>query len=164
MSHDYYEEARARIGHAERSRLGVVTKEQFQRFAVAVGDPNPIYFDDREARALGYPGIVAPPSFVSSVLGWDAGPPEEELRRDGTTEADVAFIALPGAKLMGGGQELELGNPVVPGDDVTIERRLVDVERREGKSGPLTLLKTEKRYTNQRGELLVICRETIIAR
>ncbi|MBI2964285.1 MAG: MaoC family dehydratase N-terminal domain-containing protein [Deltaproteobacteria bacterium] len=161
---DYFAEARSFIGHRDEQRLGCVTEVALQRYAVAVGDLNPLYFDDQAARAAGYPGIIAPPNFLSAVLGWQAGPPEGELRPDGTTAADVAFIALPGARLMGGGQELEIVRPVRPGDEVTLERRLADVEKREGKSGTLTLLKIEKRYRNQHDELLLICRETLIAR
>jgi acyl dehydratase len=161
---DFFAEARAFIGHRDEQRLGLVTEAAFQRYAIAAGDLNPIYFDDAAARAAGYPGIVAPPNFLSAVLGWQAGPPEEELRPDGTTAADVAFLPLPGARLMGGGQELEIARAVRPGDEVTLERRLADVEKREGKSGTLTLLKIEKRYRNQHGELLLVCRETLIAR
>jgi acyl dehydratase len=161
---DYFAEAQSFIGHRDEQRLGRVTEVSLQRYAIAAGDLNPLYFDDEAARAAGYPGIIAPPNFLSAILGWQAGPPEDELRPDGTTAADVAFISLPGARLMGGGQELEIARAVQPGDEVTLERRLADVEKREGKSGTLTLLKIEKRYRNQHGELLLICRETLIAR
>lgn len=164
MERDYFQEAQAYIGYTDRQRLGTVTTEHMQRFAIAVGDPNPLYFDDAFARQAGFPGIIAPPNYLSSIFVWGAGPREAELRDDGTTQADVAFIPLPGARLMGGGQELDFVQPVRPGDEVTLERVLVNVERREGRSGVLTLLKTEKRYRNQRNELLLICRETIIAR
>ncbi len=164
MERDFSQEARTYIGYTDHQHLGIVTAEHLQRFAIAVGDLNPLYFDDEAARRAGYPGIVAPPNYLSSIFGWGAGPAEKDLREDGTMPTDVAFIPLPGARLMGGGQELEFVQPVRPGDEITLERRLVDVERREGRSGVLTLLKTEKRYMNQRSELLLICRETIIAR
>lgn len=162
--HDYFKQAQAYRGYADRQQLGVVTREHIQRFAISVGDLNPLYFDEEYARQAGYQGIMAPPTYLTAVLGWEAGPPEAELRADGTAYADAALIPLPGARLMGGGQDLEFIQPVCPGDEVTMERRLVDVERREGRSGVLTLLKTEKRYSNQRGELLVVCRETLIVR
>src|SRR5207249_9219417 len=35
-----------------------ITAKESQRFALATGDPNPIYFDESSARAAGYRGIV----------------------------------------------------------------------------------------------------------
>lgn len=42
-----------------------VEKGMIAKFARAVGDLNPIYFDAAQARRLGHPGIIAPPTFVS---------------------------------------------------------------------------------------------------
>lgn len=42
-----------------------VEKGMIAKFARAVGDLNPVYFDDAHARSLGHPGIIAPPTFVS---------------------------------------------------------------------------------------------------
>jgi len=142
--------------------LGEVTALMTQRYAIAVGDLNPIYFDDAAARAAGYPGIVAPPNFLTSVLGWDAGPAEAELLEDGT-EAGVSAPEIRGLRLMGGGNELTFGQSVRPGDVVTARRKLVDLYQREAKFGLLTFAVSDIVYTNQRGEHLVTCRETIIA-
>lgn len=142
--------------------LGEVTALMFQRYAIAVGDLNPVYFDDDAARAAGYPGIIAPPNFLTSVLGWEAGPPEAELLEDGT-EAKILVPEIRGLRLMGGGHELTYGQPVRPGDIVTARRKLVDLYERAAKFGQLVFALSDIRYTNQRGEHLVTCRETIIA-
>jgi acyl dehydratase len=142
--------------------LGEVTALMFQRYAIAVGDLNPVYFDDDAARAAGYPGIIAPPNFLTSVLGWEAGPPEPELLEDGT-EAKILVPEIRGLRLMGGGHELTYGQPVRPGDVVTARRKLVDLYEREAKFGQLLFAISDIRYTNQRGEHLVTCRETVIA-
>jgi acyl dehydratase len=142
--------------------LGEVTAIAFQRYAIAVGDLNPIYFDDGAARDAGYPGIVAPPNFLTSILGWDAGPPEGELLTDGT-EATNLVPEIQGLRLMGGGHELSFGVPVRPGDAITVRRKLVDLYQRNSKMGALTFAVSEIVYTNQRGEHVVTCRETVIA-
>jgi acyl dehydratase len=142
--------------------LGEITALMFQRYAIAVGDLNPIYFDDAAARAAGHPGIVAPPNFLTSVLGWQPGPPEGELLPDGTEEKLLA-PEIRGLRLMGGGHELTFGQPVRPGDVVTARRKLVDLYQREAKFGQLTFAISDIVYTNQRGEHLVTCRETVIA-
>lgn len=153
-------------GMAERPEvvraLGEVTAIAFQRYAIAVGDLNPIYFDDGAARDAGYPGIVAPPNFLTSILGWDAGPPEGELLTDGT-EATNLVPEIQGLRLMGGGHELSFGVPVRPGDAITVRRKLVDLYQRNSKMGALTFAVSEIVYTNQRGEHVVTCRETVIA-
>ncbi len=147
----------------ERVRaIGEITALMFQRYAIAVGDLNPIYFDDAAARAAGYPGIVAPPNFLTSVLGWDAGPAEPDLLEDGTERA-VLVPEIEGLRLMGGGHELAFGQPVRPGDVVTARRKLVDLYQREAKFGLLTFAVSDIVYTNQRDEHLVTCRETVIA-
>jgi acyl dehydratase len=142
--------------------LGEVAALAFQRYAIAVGDLNPVYFDDGAARAAGYPGIVAPPNFLTSVLGWEPGPPEGELLEDGT-EKRLLAPEIQGLRLMGGGHELTFGQPVRPGDVVTARRKLVDLYQREAKFGLLTFAVSEIVYQNQRGEHLVTCRETVIA-
>lgn len=143
-------------------KLGEITALMFQRYAVAVGDLNPIYFDEEAARAAGHPGIVAPPNFLTSVLGWEAGPPEGDLLEDGTEPKNLV-PEIQGLRLMGGGHELTLGQPVRPGDVVTARRRLVDLYQREARFGTLTFAISEIVYTNQRDEHLVTCRETVIA-
>jgi acyl dehydratase len=142
--------------------LGEITALAFQRYAIAVGDLNPIYFDDAAARAAGYPDIVAPPNFLSSVLGWEAGPAEDELLEDGT-EPKILVHEIQGLRLMGGGHDLTFGEPVRAGDVITARRKLADLYQRESKMGPLTFAISEIVYTNQRGEHVVTCRETVIA-
>lgn len=142
--------------------LGEITALMFQRYAIAVGDLNPIYFDDVAARAAGCPGIVAPPNFLTSVLGWEAGPPEGDLLEDGTI-AGILVPEIRGLRLMGGGHDLTFGLPVRPGDIVTARRKVVDLYEREAKFGQLTFAVSDIVYTNQRGEHLVTCRETVIA-
>jgi acyl dehydratase len=142
--------------------IGEITALMFQRYAVAAGDLNPIYFDDAAARAAGHPGVVAPPNFLTSVLGWEAGPAEGELLEDGTERA-ILVPEIEGLRLMGGGHELTFGQAVRPGDVVTARRKLVELYEREAKFGLLTFAISEIVYTNQRGEHLVTCRETVIA-
>lgn len=142
--------------------IGEITALMFQRYAIAVGDLNPIYFDDAAARAAGYPGVVAPPNFLTSVLGWEAGPAEGDLLEDGT-EAGVLAPEIRGLRLMGGGHDLTFGQAVRPGDVVTARRKLVELYAREAKFGLLTFAISEIVYTNHRGEHLVTCRETVIA-
>ncbi|MDH3676275.1 MAG: MaoC family dehydratase N-terminal domain-containing protein, partial [Anaerolineae bacterium] len=40
-----------------------VDRSKIRELAQALGDDNPVFIDDDEARASGLPGIVAPPTF-----------------------------------------------------------------------------------------------------
>lgn len=161
---DLYAEAVAAIGSGDTVEVGTISAREIARFAVAVGDSNPIYFDVEAARAAGYPDVVVPPNCLGAVIGWEGGPPEDELRPDGTAQQDLGFIDLHGARLMGGGQDLVFHAPVCAGDRITLTRRLTDVQKRAGRSGDLILLQLEKRYTNQRDEMVLVISETLIVR
>ncbi len=159
-----YEEVRRGIGKIERFKLGIIGQREFQRFAIASDDLNPLYFDEEFAKAAGRAGISAPPLFLSSVMGWEAGPPQGSLRSDGTAGQEVALLPTEGLRLMGGGQELEFHRPVTDGTEVTMELATEGVELKEGRSGPFLVIKLRRRYLDHDEQALVTCRETFIAR
>ena len=115
------------VGTSGSEIAGRADRRDFARFALACGE------DD--------PGDVAPPLFLTSVIEWGAGPPLRELREDGTGAAHDDFLPLEGLRLMGGGQELELGDDVVHGTEFTARPTLEDATLREGRSGPLLLIR-----------------------
>ncbi len=159
------EQARALIGMETSTRLGEITLRELQRYAVAVGDMNPLYFDEEYARASAYGGIIAPPNFLTAIIGWHPGPTEDKLTPDGRPASREYTLPLKGvSRAMGGGQELEFLLPVRPGDSFTRVTKLVDITEKEGKSGPLVIVEAEQRYVNQRGETAVVCRTSTILR
>lgn len=142
--------------------LGEIRDLDFQRFAVAVGDINPIYFSDDAAQEAGYPGVVAPPNYITSIIGWGAGPLEHELMDDGAPAAELPED-LRGLRLMGGGNEITLGEPVRPGYIVSCTVTHKETFNRLSKRSELTFVVSEKVYTNQFGTVLATCTETVIA-
>jgi acyl dehydratase len=143
--------------------VGEITASMIQRFAVATGDDNPLYFDVHQARAAGYRDIIAPPTFIAAVLGWEAGPSEGALMVDGSDPALVIPETI-GYKFVGGGQSLTFIEPLCAGDVVRARKRLTEVYEREARSGTLVFLVFETVFENDRGTQLVRCRETLIAR
>ena len=65
---------------------------------------------------------------------------------------------------MGSGQDLEFAEPVTDGTEITMERSVEAVELKEGKSGPLILIKLVKRFMDADGKTLVVNRESFIGR
>lgn len=159
-----YEEVKRQIGKTVRFRVGTIERRDFQRFAIASGDCNPLFFDDDFARAAGHPSAIAPPLYLSSVLGWEPGPPQESLRPDGTTGQETPSMPLGGLRLMGGGQEIEFHRPVTDGMEVTMEVGAEAVELKHGRSGDLVVITLARKYFDHNEQLLAVSRETFIAR
>jgi hypothetical protein len=138
------------VGTSGAEVSGRGDRRDFARFALACGEEDP--------------GDVAPPLFLPATIEWGAGPPLHELREDGTGAHRDAFLPLDGLRLMGGGQELELVEDLVHGTAFTARPTLEDATLREGRSGPLLLLRLRTEFRTGDGRLLLTCRETIIAR
>jgi acyl dehydratase len=159
-----YQQIRALVGQTRTIPIGQLSRRDLERFAVAVDDPNPLFFDDAFAREHGYPGAIAPPLYLSSVLGWEAGPPERSLRSDGTPDNDAMAVPIRGLRVMGGGQELEFHRPVTAGMDVVMEFSVSNAELKHGRTGPLLVVQLKKRFLAADGTPIVTCRENFIAR
>ena len=140
----------------------VVTRREAQRYARAVGDLDPIYFDERAAADAGYDGLVAPPTFVGHAVV--EGSALEDLREDGLWIDRSRKVRLGVSRSMFGGEEWEFRAPVLVGDTITAQRRLGAVEEKDGRSGPFVLLHYETTFTNQRDEVVAVSRLVAIAR
>lgn len=139
-----------------------ITAKESRRFALAVGDANPIYVDESAAREAGYRGLVVPPAF----LAWALAPcrPLDEVREDGLYRARGKRVRLRVKRMMFGGEEWEYLAPVYAGDTVTAAVRLESLVEKQGSAGPFVLQTTETRYTNQDGVLVARARRRGIAR
>jgi len=140
----------------------VVTRRESQRYARAVGDLSPIYFDEAAARAAGYDGLVAPPTFVGHVVV--EGAELDDLRVDGMWTDRGPKVRLAVSRSMFGGEEWEFHHPVLVGDTITAQRRLGNVEEKDGRSGRFVLTHFETTFTNQHGEVVAISRLVGISR
>jgi acyl dehydratase len=125
-------------------------------YAVAVGDRNPLYFDDELARAHGYDGVVAPPTLIFDTTQYVDADPDEHGYPGHAWGLDVS-----GATMLRGGNAYELHQPVRPDDVITATWTLTDIVERGGRR-PMLVVTSEARYTNQHGELLATNRETLL--
>lgn len=150
---------RARIGCVDRHHLGVVDARTIRRYALATGDMNPLYHDAAAARAAGYADIVAPPNLLSAVVEWGAGQAESSLSPDGTARKPGSPL-----KVMGAGEEIEALRPVVAGADIWAEEEVVNVELKQGRSGPLLFVTMRHDFTDADGAPYNRNRRTVMVR
>ena len=131
-----------------------------KRFAMAVGDNNPLYWDDEFAKKTEHGGIIAPPTMIFE-LNHNIGSDVSE--EDGGYK-DILLDLLKGIsnRFVRGGNDYEILQPVRPQDIITVKRKVAQIREKVGKTGPLLIVSIEITYKNQREELLGINRETII--
>ncbi len=143
-------EAQAQIGITTEQELGEITEDLIARYARAIGDDDPRYFDRNTAMRLGYPGIIAPPNLITSVVSWGAGLPTSELLSDGSVGTNVPGVNTEGLRIMGGGENNIFHAEVVAGVRVKLTVTLIEVEKRESRSGPMVILRYRDVFVDDR--------------
>jgi acyl dehydratase len=140
----------------DRSALGVesspisygVEKGAIRKFAEAIGDEDPMYYDEQAAQVLGFKSIVAPPTFLCT------------FRAQELPDLKVQF----GRVRLNGGNEYEYFQPIYAGDTISVTAKYADVAERTGRTGSMVFIITELTFRNQRGEVVAIGRNTGIMR
>jgi acyl dehydratase len=126
-------------------------------FAQAIGDMNPLYFDEAYARGTRYAGIIAPPTFVCESVQYLVGEVDEE-----GGAAQRFRIGLPIGNEIRAANDYEFFQPVRPGDIITAHWKVTDAYEKNGRTGKLYFLVYDITYTNQRNELLAINHEWLV--
>ena len=152
-------EARSIVGK-ETSHIYDVTAKDIRRYAQAIGDSNPLYWDEDYAKKTRYEGIIAPPLFCHTLAFEDV--PAEQLRADGLPkELDVP---LPVTRAVGGGSIFEVGEPVRPGDVITVKKIITDIYKKTGRSGEMYFVVLDTTYFNQHDQIVAHEEATFIQR
>ncbi|MDY6968274.1 MAG: MaoC family dehydratase N-terminal domain-containing protein [Spirochaetota bacterium] len=128
-----------------------VEKGKVKEFAKAIGDKNPLYYDENAAKEAGFDGLVLPPTFptVFSMAG-------------GLMEIILGDLKINLAKMLHGGQQYEYLQPIKPGDTVTGKVKIANLFEKEGKAGTMQFIVLETTYTNQNGEKVLIDTSTLV--
>lgn len=129
-----------------------VNVTDIRRFAQALQNPNPLYFDEEYASESRFGQIVAPQSFLPATS--DSG--------GGVAPAIQGYI--PGTHVLFAGDEFWFYGPrVFPGDKIRQDRMLFDYKLTDtGFAGPSMFSRGDTTYINQRGEILAKQRATAI--
>lgn len=155
-------ESMARVGEVMSGPVTVVIdRREAQRYAFAVGDENPLYFDEAAAQAAGYRTLVAPPTYVTHAVAQPQS--ASTLRTDGLYR-DGTGVRLLVDRVMFGGEEWDFLAPVCIGDEITATTRLAALDQKEGRKGPFVRQVRETTFVNQFGDEVARSRLIGIAR
>jgi acyl dehydratase len=126
-----------------------VGREKIREFADAIGDPNPAYRDPEAARALGYPEVIAPPTFPV-VLSMRAG---HQVVLD-------PELGLDYSRVVHGEQRFVYARPVRAGDRLTVTVSVESIRSAGGND----LLTTRGDVATVDGEHVLTAYSTLVAR
>jgi acyl dehydratase len=128
-----------------------IEEGKIREFAIALGDPDPVYHDRASARAAGHPSMPAPPTFVVVAGHW-----RDQAAMVRTLDIDIRRVVV-------GETGWEYLSPVYAGDHLSGERVVESVTERPGRrGGTMTLITIICEFRNQRGEPCVRQRDTVI--
>jgi hypothetical protein len=139
------DEMRSYIGKESGPVVVEVDKSACRMFARAVGYTDPVFYDEEEAKRRGYRSIPAPPGFLGHVV-YNPARPEQRLDY-------LPPFKTPFTRILNGGTDIEYLDDICAGDVLTVTRKVVDIQERQGRLGPMLIVVSE--FTYRRGEQVV---------
>ena len=154
--------ARAQAGQVVSETLGALSVRDFCRYAVATGDrdyPMAARLDDARGRP-----VLAPPLFVTGILGWDDGPATDDLRPDGLAPRDAPGTGDLPVTQVHGGQDVEIAERPAAGTVLRADRLIEGATAKRGRSGPLVVLRLATSFRDEHGTIMIASRESVVIR
>jgi acyl dehydratase len=133
-----------------------VDRTSVRMFARSVGQTDPVFYDEDEAKRRGYRSLPAPPAYLGTTVFHPAssdstfgGP------RGGRRQARTSL-----KRVLNGGTEVEYFGDICAGDRLTARSKIADISQRTGGIGTMLITVNETSYTNQDGKLVAVMRGT----
>ena len=147
------DELRKLIGMTLDTIVFNVEEGAIQRYAQAIGDPNPLYNDPDFARKAKYGRLLAPPGFT----GWP-------VKAGRLSERLIGSLAKAGApsRLLDGGIEFEFIETIGAGDVLTATTKIANITERETRLGKTMFTTLETTFMNKNSDLALKSRSTFI--
>jgi acyl dehydratase len=143
------------LGVVSEPRVVTVEKGFLIFFAKAIGETNPIYFDQAAARAAGYPAIPVPPTYLFSLQLSQPARRGDLLDKEGGLGVDMMG-------LLHAEQGFTYHRTIHAGDRITITTTTTEIY--EKKDGALEFVVQETRFENEDGELCAEARQSMVVR
>ena len=127
----------------------LVGREKIREFATAIGDDNPVFHDVEAAKRLGYPDLVAPPTFVFSFVFASA--------RVVMMDPD---LGLDYTKVVHGEESFGYSRPIVAGDELVVINTVENIRAAAGND----MITVKSQVSTVGGEDVVETTMVIVAR
>ena len=124
---------RGRIGFRTVPTTVRVDGWRVKLFCQAIGETDPVYFDEATARAAGHPACPLPPTFLKAIEG-------EHF----SSAAVLDLLGVPLRGVLHAEQSFRHDAPVYVGDPVEVSRTINDIF--DKKSGALTFVVVDTDY------------------
>jgi hypothetical protein len=128
-------------------------------FARAVGQTDPVFYDEDEAKQRGYRSLPAPPGYLGTAI---FNPTSSDPTMGGPRSGRRAFNS-PFKRGLNGGTEVEYFGDVCAGDTLTARSKIESIVERTGSLGPMLITTTLTTYTDQDGKVVALMRGTGIS-
>ncbi len=147
------DELRKLMGMTLDSIVFKVEEGAIQRYARAIGDPNPMFNDPNFASRTKFGRLLAPPGFTGWPVkaGWDMFELVESLVKAGAP-----------SRILDGGIEFEFIEAIGAGDALTATTKLAGMTERETRLGKTIFTTIEVSFVSQKGNLALRSRSTFI--
>ena len=146
-----------------------VDRTAIMLFASAIGETNPIYWDEEAAAATPLAGVIAPPTFATASSQWDPSyalrgvrqipaPPEREKAPEAGSGGGDGGGGGGGnlARFLHAEQRYEYHRPLRPGMELTVSSFPGKRWQKEGRrGGTLHFAETVTEYRDADGELVL---------
>lgn len=122
-------------------------------FASAVLDDNPTYHDPVAAKEAGFSAIPAPPtfSFAMQHMGrWGEEQPPDPTQGVNPMNKVMGELFGKGALILHGEQEFTYHRPIVVGDVLVGEGKILDVYERETDAAVMTFVVVETTWSDEK--------------
>lgn len=141
------------IGKEYPPYVVTVERGKIKEFARAIGDLNPFYVDDRVGAASEWGDIIAPVTFATTF-------------RDDTADTNVLLkdLGTDISRLLHGEQEIEVHRQLKPGESYLCRTKILDIQEKTGRSGPLGFVVRETAVTDKANEIVVTMRHVTVVR
>jgi acyl dehydratase len=139
------------IGRTTTPQTVDVEKGRLKFFAKAIGETDPVYFDEAAAKQAGHKSLPAPPTFAFCL----------EMETNSLWD-NIAAMGVPVGKILHGSQSFSYLAPIYAGDQITFVTKVSNIYAKKG--GALEFIVEDTTATNQDGVEVAQLERVIVVR
>ena len=128
-----------------------IEKQRVKFFSKATGQTDPVYFDEDIAKEKGFPSLLAPPTFLTTVSHEQKNPYQY-----------LHDLSINMKNVLHAGQSYKYHDLVFAGDQITMESKIKNMY--DKKNGSLQFIEFESIFLNQNKKLTVESLSTLVIR